>query len=33
MPADDYQAELLKNMLDLAELEDLIEQREGVLEQ
>ena len=33
MTADEYQAELLRNMLDLARLEDQIEQREGELEQ
>jgi hypothetical protein len=32
MTADDYQAELLENMLDLATIEDQIEQREGELE-
>jgi len=32
MPADDYQAELLDTMLDLATLEDQIERREGELE-
>lgn len=32
MTADEYQAELLRNMLDLARVEDQIEQREGELE-
>ncbi len=32
MTADEYQAELLENMLDLATIEDQIEQREGELE-